>query len=100
MSRRNTILLKCLESRSVIVRIKNYVITSDPLNWTLSEVKIYGEDSKHVGKEYTVVRGYYGSLDALVRAITDNEIKLAWESIQDIKTDVERTLKELINAED
>lgn len=80
------------------MRIKDWVIECDPLNWVLSEVKVYGPEAKKnkPGEEYTVVKGYYGSLDALVRAITDEQIKKEWESIRNFKQGVEGSLKELI----
>ncbi|MBS4029943.1 MAG: DUF5405 family protein [Clostridiales bacterium] len=52
------------------IQIENFVITSDPMNITLSETKTT-TDGKNPGTEYMVPIGYYGSveqaLDALVR---------------------------------
>ena len=81
------------------MRIGNYEITTDPYNWILSEVKVWGEESKNCGEERKIVLGYYNSLDALTRAITDDKLKKDWETIQDFKTDVEHSLKELIDNE-
>ena len=64
----------------------------------LYEVKTYQKDTekRKKGDEYLEIKGYYGSLDALIRNITDDSIKQAWNELQDFKTGVEGTLKKLI----
>ena len=52
------------------------LITSDPLNYILSERKIYKE-GKRAGEEYTEALGYYPTFEALVQDIVEREVRLS-----------------------
>lgn len=57
------------------VKIDNYVITSDPLQYILNEQCKRSEKSKTPGETYLSPLGYYGSLHSLLVALYDKKLR-------------------------
>ncbi len=80
------------------MRIGNYVIENDPLNWVLKK-ELVTSKGKNKGKVRYEVLGYYSDLGALVRNITDDRIKEEWGNHFTMKEAVEAGLLSLLKEE-
>jgi hypothetical protein len=79
------------------MKFGKYLIESDPLNVTVSELKkaTHGE---HAGKEYVSILGYFSSLGNAMKWIVDNEINCT--GMKDIETVVKKIdeLKKMVEG--
>lgn len=78
------------------VRIGEYDISADSLQWILSRVSTH-KSGKNKGEESLVVMGYYSSLKSLVAYIADEEIKKQLADSTDIREMVENAMTKLID---
>ena len=71
--------------RSYEVKIDDkYFIDTDENNYRLNEVKVTGDKSKNSGELYTVIQGYYGSLDSALKAYVRYSMRELPESVESV----------------
>lgn len=61
-----------------------YVITSDPMNFVLNEVKVY-KTGKNIGASYLVPVGFYPSIDSLVNALLTKHVLASERNLTGLK---------------
>ena len=72
------------------IKIDNFLIESDDLNYTLSERKVRGSKSKHEGSEHYKILGYYGSLEDLFKWLLRLKIgRSTSTTLKQLKKDIE-----------
>lgn len=61
---------------SISIKIgEKYVITSDNLQFILNQVAVKGDKSNQAGETYLKAVGYYYSIDLLVKALMQRELR-------------------------
>ena len=64
-------------SKNIIKLSEDYALSADSMNIILHQRKVNRkEGSKNYGKEYYSVIGYYGSIDSVLRALTNKQIQV------------------------
>ncbi|OYD24712.1 DUF5405 family protein [Oceanimonas baumannii] len=54
---------------------EKYIITSDNLQFILNQVAVKGDNSNQAGETYLKAVGYYHSIDLLVKALMQRELR-------------------------
>ena len=76
---------------------KDYLITSGPADFTLSQVCVYGSESTKAGETYARPIGYFPSIEALAFRLMDIEmLESEPKTIEDLVETVKRFKKEII----
>lgn len=75
-----------------------YEIKTDRLQWILYEKKTTGEDSKNPGETYLEPLGYYGSLNSLVEALMDQELRDEWDEANGVLDNVRDIMLDFVKG--
>lgn len=71
------------------IKIDDYVITSDPLQYILNERRVKGVKSRTPGEVALHPIGYYTSLHGLLTALFDKKLRKSTAgTIKDLKVDI------------
>ncbi len=86
-----------------IIRIGDYIISADSLQWILSKEKISrGSKNPNLlqskGEKIITVLGYYSTLRGLVSAISDDTLKDSLSEVEELRDLVETSMIKLIQA--
>ena len=61
-----------------------FFIDTDENNYRLNEIKITGSKSKNAGETYTIIQGYYGSLESALKGYVRISMRELPDSVQGV----------------
>ena len=79
------------------MKIGKWNVSTDELNWILSDIQVKGEDAKNPGEEYTCNHTYYGSLSALLVSLSDKLHREAFTEADTVDDIVSKIVAKQLN---
>lgn len=78
------------------IKIGKYRLSSDSMNFIISEIKVFGEDSKKTGEEYDSEYTYYASLEQAFNGLFDKRLRESdANTLEELVNDVKAVRNEL-----